>query len=210
MLRFRTVKPPTLPLAHEPPPPPTPAVVSVPAKAEHAKPDKKPRTMQRNHRPSGLTYVKNAAGEFICPTCGITKTRQNSMHYHMKTHQETTEYPCTYCTKSFLQKQTLDLHQRSKHPQQLSHDTSKPFSCPFDGCAYTSHTKGNCVIHCLRIHAQPLVRPLLQYHPETRQYSCRQCHESFPSPSAFYYHVKSCITFDPTTELYRRMRPLLS
>jgi hypothetical protein len=157
-----------------------------------------------------LKYVKNTEGHFVCPTCGITKRRQNSMHYHMKKHLEEVNHICQYCNKTFLQKQTLDLHQRSKHADQLANDTHRAFSCPFQGCEFQSHTKGNCVIHCLRVHFQEEILPYLHYHPENRSYSCRHCREAFQSTSAFYYHIKNCIPFDKSTTKYVALQSLLS
>ena len=78
-----------------------------------------------------FTYTKNEHGQFICPDCGAIKNRQNSMHYHMKKHQEELNHICKCCKKGFLQKQTLDLHIRSKHPEMVKDDQqTKKFKCP--------------------------------------------------------------------------------
>ena len=66
-----------------------------------------------------ITYHKNSDGDFVCPHCGVIKKRQNSMHYHMKKHMDDLQHVCKLCKKGFLQKQTLDLHIRSKHPELL-------------------------------------------------------------------------------------------
>lgn len=162
-------------------------------------------------QPMPLIYHRNEAGQFICPTCGVTKERQNSMHYHMKKHQDANTHNCTYCHKTFLQKQTLELHLRNKHADQLAEDTAPPaFSCPFQACDFRSHTKGNCVIHCLRVHFQEEITPHLQQVQERRVYSCLHCQNEFQSTTAFYYHIKNCITFDKTTPKYQRLQQLLA
>jgi hypothetical protein len=174
-----------------------------------------------------FTYIRTEQGKFICPTCGVVKQRQNSMHYHMKTHQQDPNHTCPYCNKTFLQKQTLELHLRTKHTDRLvatedgvgggagaggagGAGAVKPsFSCPISGCDYQSHTKGNCVIHCLRVHFQEEITPHLRVVQDRRVYSCGHCQNEFQSTTAFYYHIKSCITFDQTTPKYRELQGLL-
>lgn len=184
----------------------------------------------KKNRPKALTYIRTEQGTFICPTCGVVKQRQNSMHYHMKTHQEETHHTCPYCAKTFLQKQTLDLHLQTKHGGSVA--TTSPvgatgspvgadglvnavnavkhsYACPISGCDYQSHTKGNCVIHCLRVHFQEEITPHLRMAENRRVYSCGHCQNEFQSTTAFYYHIKSCITFDQATPKYRELRELL-
>jgi len=168
----------------------------------------------RKPRPPALplVYQRNENGQFVCPTCGVTKERQNSMHYHMKKHQtDAATYRCLYCTKSFFQKQTLELHVRTKHADPLAEDVTPPaFSCPFPACTFQSHTKGNCVIHCLRVHFQEEITPHLHLVQERRVYTCLQCQNEFQSTTAFYYHIKNCITFDKTTPKYQLLQGLLA
>ena len=139
-----------------------------------------------------LTYVKNENGHFVCPDCHVVKTRQNSMHYHMKKHLEELNHVCKTCKKGFLQKQTLDLHIRSKHPE-LQPEETKKFSCPFDGCSFSALTKGNCVIHCLRVHFQEEMKNRMKVDQETKSISCTECNDDFQSSCSFYYHAKKCI-----------------
>ena len=159
-----------------------------------------------------MVYQRNEHGQFVCPTCGVTKERQNSMHYHMKKHQtDAATYLCSYCPKSFFQKQTLELHVRTKHADPLTEDTAPPaFSCPFPACTFHSHTKGNCVIHCLRVHFQEEITPHLHLVQERRIYTCLHCQNEFQSTTAFYYHIKNCITFDKTTPKYQLLQELLA
>lgn len=143
-----------------------------------------------------IRYIKNDDGNFVCPHCGVIKTRQNSMHYHIKKHMEDLNHICKTCNKAFLQKQTLDLHIRSKHPELLKsneENDEKKFQCPFENCNFTALTKGNCVIHSLRAHFQDEIKNIMIVKNDTKTITCNQCDKEFYSSSAFYYHCKACI-----------------
>lgn len=137
-----------------------------------------------------ITYHKNADGHFVCPECHVVKKRQNSMHYHMKKHMEELNHVCKVCNKGFLQKQTLDLHLRSKHPEDVEEEV-KRFACPFDGCDFHALTKGNCVIHCLRIHFPEQMKERM--HVSEKVIHCNGCDTDFQSSCSFYYHCKNCM-----------------
>lgn len=139
-----------------------------------------------------LTYIKNEEGHFVCPECNVVKKRQNSMHYHMKKHLEEFNHTCKACKKSFLQKQTLDLHMRSKHPELLEKEQNK-FACPFDQCEFEALTKGNCVIHCLRVHYQDVIDEIMIVDEDTKLICCTVCDDTFTSSGSFYYHCKKCL-----------------
>ncbi len=157
-----------------------------------------------------LTYTKNEEGLFVCPHCDYKKSNQSSMHYHMKKHEEQLSHICKTCKKGFLQKQTLDLHIRSKHPELAKTSDSKKFKCPFDGCDFTSMTKGNCVIHCLRIHFQEEIREIMNVDEETKTIECTKCEQEFNSSCSFYYHTKQCLPMNNTGEKYKKIKDLLS
>jgi KRAB domain-containing zinc finger protein len=152
-----------------------------------------------------LTYTKNEEGLFVCPHCDYKKSNQSTMHYHMKKHEEQLSHICKTCKKGFLQKQTLDLHIRSKHPEVKPVDAKK-FTCPFDGCTFTSLTKGNCIIHCLRIHFQEEIRNMMEIHDDTKTIECKECKNEFQSSSSFYYHAKQCLPFDKTSTKYTKLQ----
>lgn len=135
-------------------------------------------------------YVKNDEGLFVCPTCNITKKNQNTMHYHMKKHQEQLSHTCKVCKKGFLQKQTLDLHMRSKHPDS---DIDKKFKCTYDNCEFAALTKGNCVIHYIRVHFQDAINNIMV--KDGKIHTCTKCDTEFSSSCAFYYHCKDCLDF---------------
>ena len=149
-----------------------------------------------------LKYVKDEEGNFVCPHpgCGIKKKNQNTMHYHMKKHEEQLDYTCKTCKKQFLQKQTLDLHIRSKHPELANDNDEKKFKCPFDNCDFKALTKGNCVIHCLRVHFQDEINDIMIKDEETKMIYCNECQKEFSSSTAFYYHCKNC--FDQHAKVY--------
>ncbi len=144
-----------------------------------------------------IRYIKNDDGNFVCPHCGVIKNRQNSMHYHIKKHMEELNHICKTCNKAFLQKQTLDLHIRSKHPELLKSDQDKDdekkYECPFENCNFNALTKGNCIIHCLRAHFQSEIKEIMTVKNDTKSIICNHCDKEFFSSSAFYYHCKVCL-----------------
>jgi len=156
------------------------------------------------------TYIKNEDDHFVCPTCAVVKKNQNTMFYHMKKHEEQLTHICKACKKGFLQKQTLDLHIRSKHPELLKDNGSneKKFKCPFDDCEFSALTKGNCVIHCLRVHFQDEISEMMVKDNETKIITCNECDKEFTNSCAFYYHCKGCITFDKTDDKYKKFEEL--
>jgi DNA-directed RNA polymerase subunit RPC12/RpoP len=166
----------------------------------------------RQHSTMTIKYIKNTDGDFVCPDCGVIKKRQNSMHYHMKKHMEELNYVCKACNKGFLQKQTLDLHIRSKHPELCKtndEEDEKKFSCPFDDCSFKALTKGNCIIHCLRLHFQDEMKKIMEVNNEVKTILCNECNHEFHSSSAFYYHCKGCMTFDKTDSKFKTFQAFL-
>jgi hypothetical protein len=157
-----------------------------------------------------LKYIKNEDGDFVCPDCGVTKKNQNTMHYHMKKHEEQLTHVCKACKKGFLQKQTLDLHMRSKHPELIKDaaTSEKKFKCPFDNCDFAALTKGNCVIHCLRVHFQDEINNMMTKDNETKMIYCNECDKEFSSSCAFYYHCKDCMSFDKNDEKHKKFEEI--
>lgn len=155
-----------------------------------------------------ITYHKNSDGDFVCPHCGVIKKRQNSMHYHMKKHMDDLQHVCKLCKKGFLQKQTLDLHIRSKHPELLEIQEKK-HKCPFDNCNFNALTKGNLIIHILRLHFQDEISTIMLTNQERKSITCYGCEKEFQSSCSFYYHCKGCIRFNTTDEKYKKAQKLL-
>lgn len=160
-------------------------------------------------------YIKNENGDFICPHCPnlvISGDKQSTMHYHLKRHQiqkaaennkNNQGHTCKACNKVFLQKQNLELHIKSRHPELLidSQTKNSRVCCPFDGCEFSSITKGNCIIHCLRVHYQEEISQIMVIKPETKTIECSECDKEFNSSTSFYYHCKKCITFQDDDKL---------
>jgi uncharacterized C2H2 Zn-finger protein len=142
-----------------------------------------------------MKYTKNDNGEFVCPQCDTTTKNQNTMHYHMKRHMNDLKFECKHCDKVFLQKQSLTVHMRFKHADELKESTA--FQCPFD-CEFTSPVKGNCLIHIIRVHFQEELRDIMIQQPETKTVLCSGCDEEFKSNSAFIYHSKRCLHVEDT------------
>lgn len=143
-----------------------------------------------------LKYIRNENGHFVCPTCGITKENQNTMHYHMKKHENSLPFSCKFCKKGFLQKQTLELHIRSKHADESSAhstDSETTYSCPFTDCEFCAKTRGNLRTHCIRTHFQEDADKLMLVDETNNEICCVQCENSFKSKTAFYYHCLDCI-----------------
>ena len=160
-----------------------------------------------------LKYQKNEEGNFVCPDCGAIKRNQSTMFYHMKKHQEELTHTCKECKKGFLQRQTLDLHIRSRHPELLKNsqaeDNCKKYNCPYDNCEFSSLTKGNTVIHCLRVHFQEEIYRLMNKDEETKIISCNECQKEFGSSSAFFYHAKKCLQFEKDSDKYKRLQDII-
>ena len=78
------------------------------------------------------SYTKNADGHYICPQCNIVKKNQNTMHYHLKTHESRLPYECSFCKKGFLHASTLELHKRAQH----SKENEKLMNCNVPGCEF--------------------------------------------------------------------------
>ena len=133
-----------------------------------------------------MTYLRNEAGEFVCPDCGVTKARQNTMFYHMKKHAGILNHVCTVCSKGFIQKSGLVQHMVQSHPD-AAVDTGidvAEHGCPC--CPHTCRVKSNLLIHVARKHGSGWVPPASG--PTT----CSACSKAFSSATAYYYHATQC------------------
>jgi KRAB domain-containing zinc finger protein len=137
-------------------------------------------------------YIRNEQGLFVCPHCKVTKTRQNTMHYHLKKHEGKLPFQCSTCKKEFQFQQTLDLHRLAKHCDV----TDKKFKCPFANCEFQSLTEGNRRIHFLRKHC---AEDIQRIQDANNQFQCTACKKSFKSSTAFHYHASSCVNIHDKT-----------
>lgn len=155
-----------------------------------------------------IKYTKNADGHFVCPHCpDVVMKNQNSMHYHMKNHMNDLKHECKHCDKTFLQKQSLVVHIRFKHPETLKEE--KSFECPFE-CDFKCPVKGNCIIHIIRVHFQDELKEIMVPQEETKTILCTQCEEEFKSNSAFIYHSKKCLDLSKDTEKNIALREFMA
>ena len=134
-----------------------------------------------------LSYIKNEDGHFVCPECNVVKTRQNTMHYHMKKHTGVYEHVCEVpgCGKEFLHKSGLQQHTIQAHPT----PDATVWSCPY--CSHTSKMKANLVIHIGRKHGAGWIPS------PSEDGNCTGCKKSFSSVTAYYYHAVKCFTAPP-------------
>lgn len=139
------------------------------------------------------TYTKNAAGLYVCPHCNVTKEKQNTMHYHLKTHETRLPFECSFCKKGFLHASTLELHKRAQH----SKENEKLMKCNVAGCAFKGTlTKANLLIHFVRKHCATEVAAALESKGDA--YNCKICSKEMKSLTAFHYHVGTCISVKDT------------
>jgi len=147
--------------------------------------------------PTEMVYVyqKNALGEYVCGQCGKTRKNQNTMHYHLKTHEGKLPFECSTCNKQFLHASTLELHKRAQH--QATQD--KMFKCPVKGCEFgETLTKSNLLIHYIRKHCKEEAAKSLKL--ESGIYTCRHCDKELKSLTSFHYHVAQCIVIQDDTQ----------
>lgn len=154
-------------------------------------------------------YIRNETGQFVCPTCGVTKEKQNTMYYHMKRHEEEMPHTCGICKKGFLQRQTLELHMRSKHAD-APEKVSKAYACPHADCEFSAHTKGNCRTHYYRVHCGLEVAEILYHDKEAGTIECVGCDRTFSSLGLFYYHCSECISVPAGDERAGEIKTLLT
>lgn len=133
-----------------------------------------------------MTYLRNEKGEFVCPDCGVTKTRQNTMFYHMKKHAGILNHVCGVCSKGFIQKSGLVQHMIQAHPDEAATVgvIAPELSCPC--CDHTCRVKSNLQIHIARKHGCGWVPPV------TGAATCTGCSKAFSSATAYYYHATTC------------------
>ena len=137
-----------------------------------------------------IEYTRNEDGDFVCPHCAkvVPKTKQNTMHYHLKKHAGDLPHECDTCGRKFAQRQSLELHIQVRHADMLEDEEDvQKFDCPVEGCEFSAHTWANRRIHFFRKHCTKQVKALKDGN------SCKGCNRTFNSPSAFFYHLGGCL-----------------
>ena len=158
--------------------------------------------------PNKKIYIKNDAGHFICPHCGEIKEKQNTMFYHMQSHEGQLPYECNVCKKQFVQKQELLLHKQRRHPEKEEVPPMEYYYCPWDDCDFADPRKGNVRTHCMRSHARAYINPDMVV-STTAGYDCGLCKKSCGSITALYYHFSTCLidhgAIPPRSELAKAL-----
>ena len=133
-----------------------------------------------------MTYLRNAAGEFVCPDCDFITPRQNTMFYHMEKHKGVFKHVCEVCSKGFIQKSGLTQHMIQAHPVEAAAAGYKvtDYACPC--CDHTCRVKSNLFIHIARKHGSGWVPAA------SGTTTCTGCAREFSSATAYYYHAVSC------------------
>jgi hypothetical protein len=140
-------------------------------------------------------YLKNEEGLFVCPHCGVTKCRQNTMYYHIKKHTGELNYKCETCDKRFVQKSGLKQHVAQVHPEVAMTDTTNMYAnvlwkCPC--CEHSCRMKANLLIHIARKHC-------IKWIPaDAEDHACSGCEKEFSSSTAYYYHAIQCFKVPET------------
>ncbi len=137
-------------------------------------------------------YYKNDEGHFICPHCGEIKEKQNTMFYHMQSHQGQLPYECNICKKQFVQKQELLLHKQRRHAGITEAPPEDLFVCPWDDCDFSDPRKGNIKTHIMRSHARAYITADMIVATATG-YDCGLCKKSCGSITGLYYHFSTCL-----------------
>ena len=139
------------------------------------------------------SYTKNAEGLYVCPHCNVTKKKQNTMHYHLKTHDTRLPYECNFCKREFLHASTLELHKRAQH----SKENEKLMKCNVPHCDFKGTlTKANLLIHFIRKHCAEEAQAALNICEAG--HVCKICEKNTKSLTAYHYHAISCITIRDT------------
>ena len=140
----------------------------------------------------GFEYQKNSDGHYVCQHCGKTAARQNTMHYHLKTHEGKLPYECSICKKGFLHASTLELHKKAQHEKEME----RMFKCPVANCCFEGTlTKSNLVIHYVRKHCKEEALKCME-RLESGLIRCSTCQKEMKSLTAFHYHASSCIQLE--------------
>jgi hypothetical protein len=147
--------------------------------------------MSEDMNPVEKKYIRNSAGQFVCPHCDKLTDKQNTMYYHIKKiHDKDLPFECKLCTTNpkFLQKSGYLHHMATIHSDSQSEEENPyagiSFSCP--DCKHTTHTKANMIIHYARTHCKEWVPAF------TKETPCTGCSKAFASSSAYLYHSLGC------------------
>ena len=153
-------------------------------------------------------YIRNEAGEFVCPHCQVVKKNQNTMHYHMKKHDGELPHECKHCKQRFLLPRILNLHLSAKHADKEKVEVEEQFKCPHDDCDYSSLTKANRRIHYFRVHMKDIISKNVEKNDDA--YTCKGCNKELNSQTSMYYHIGTCITLSSEDARSKNMAAIMA
>ncbi|XP_063406813.1 zinc finger protein 91-like [Mytilus trossulus] len=148
-----------------------------------------------------------------CPTCGYSFRSQYSVDLHTSKHHGEAEKKkpvCIFCSKKFLRKRFLRIHQFKAHG--ILHPDVKQYKCDAEGCikiAYTAtelrqhkrnHTAEKrfpcqqCNFVCA--HRHRLLRHVRTVHLQLKPALCESCGKSFTTEQHMKEHIRRYHTND--------------
>ena len=108
---------------------------------------------------------------YTCPTCHKKLANQNSLNYHIKTHNpnRARPYQCHLCNKSFTEKGILKIHLNR-------HNKEKSFLCDF--CSRRFKSKQEKMVHH-------------RTHTKEKPYKCALCNKCFARQDTLKSHIRT-------------------
>mmetsp|Transcript_20676 Transcript_20676/g.28890 ORF Transcript_20676/g.28890 Transcript_20676/m.28890 type:complete len:529 (-) Transcript_20676:181-1767(-) len=113
---------------------------------------------------------------YPCPFCPRTLTRPHSFVVHYQTHLGISQYHCSLCNDTFIQRASADIHLARKHLHSL------PFQCR--NCSRRFASVGNLNQHRLT-------------HEGDRRFRCLNCTKRFTQKSNLQVHLLTHIDARP-------------
>ena len=112
-------------------------------------------------------HEKNEEGQVPCELCSRTYKSETALSYHtQKEHGPKIDYNCTFCTKVFYLKHSLDVHVRSVH-------NDLTIAC--DLCKATFSRQSNLTSHYKYVHDQLENTFIMEDGREIEYFECGEC-----------------------------------
>ena len=120
-----------------------------------------------------LRMHEGVAKPFKCHKCDLSFRHKIHLQKHAQLHQNTPDYPCSHCDKSYLSHRKLLLHKSQSHT--VGNEGGKTFSC--DQCP-----KKFSKLHLLENH--------VYQHRGEKRFICEICGQSYSSSRRLKLHIK--------------------